>query len=378
MGMKIIVIGLGYSGAIYAINRKMNHPSDDIMFIEHLDKPLKKVLATGNGKCNIANSILNKDIYNDPFVFETVSKHNHREIINFYDKLGLSLTTTEDGYLYPTSKAATSVRNILLKKLEELKIKVHLSEELVNYRLHGDHIEVVTSIDNYDCDRLVISAGGNASPKLGSNGVIYTILEDHKYEIDRIREGLCPIYTKEDTRILDGVRISGAVTLLVNNKVTNVERGEILFKNKGLSGIVIFNQSRLIARHLGKNIRILIDLLPDISKGKLREEIDKYSSDYVLDKYLDPKIKAYILARIDKNHDLFDLLTSLEFNFYKLYDFEFSQISVGGIKLRDIKPNFESRIERNIYFIGEVLDADGPCGGYNLMWAFASAIEASK
>lgn len=371
--MKILVIGAGASGIMFAIARKRSHPKDEIVVLEHLDKPLKKILATGNGKCNLGNAGSIKDIYNDEFASLIVDKYDFHTQREFIESLNIK-TKLIDNLLYPISESAVTVRNALLKASEKAGIKIICNEEIDEYVVNDNYIEVFTKSSSYKCDKLVIASGGKSSPKLGSDGSIFNIIKEHRYQIENINPGLCPIYVKEKTKSLDGIRVKANVTLFRNDKKIHVESGEVLFKERGLSGIVIFNLSRIIARELNAKYKISIDLLPSVDSEDLGIFLSFNSPRVLLDSYLNPKLADYIYEKDLKSHALINEIKGLKFTFDKLYGFEFSQVSVGGISLSNVKDNLESTKEKNVYFLGECLNVDAPCGGYNLMWAFASAL----
>lgn len=371
--MKILVIGAGASGIMFAIARKRSHPKDEIVVLEHLDKPLKKILATGNGKCNLGNAGSIEGIYNDEFASLIVDKYDFHTQREFVESLNIK-TKLIDNLLYPISESAVTVRNALLKASEKAGIKIICNEEIDEYVVNDNYIEVFTKSSSYKCDKLVIASGGKSSPKLGSDGSIFNIIKEHRYQIENINPGLCPIYVKEKTKSLDGIRVKANVTLFKNDKRIHDESGEVLFKERGLSGIVIFNISRIIARELNANYKISIDLLPSVDAEDLGIFLSFNSPRVLLDSYLNPKLADYIYEKNLKSHALINEIKGLKFTFDKLYGFEFSQVSVGGILLSNVKDNLESTKEKNVYFLGECLNVDAPCGGYNLMWAFASAL----
>ena len=374
--MKIIVVGAGPSGVIFALSRKRSHPKDEIIILERKDEPLKKILATGNGKCNLGNKSSLKNIYNDDFAYDVLSRYGLKTQLLFLDTLNIK--TKEMGELiYPISESAVTVRNALLKALEKENIKVICNEEVNDYIANDFEFEVFTNNNTYKANKIVFSTGGKSSPNLGSNGCIFPILKEHGYKIKDLNPGLCPIYINENVKTLDGVRVKANVSLYKNNKLIHKESGELLFKDKGLSGIVIFNISRLIARDLDAKYELRIDLLPNVSFEDLGIHLSFNSTDDLLETYLHPKLANYIKKENLKGNELLNAIKSHHFTFKGLYDFEFSQVSVGGVSLNNIKDSFESVLEKNVYFVGEILDVDAPCGGYNLMWAIGSGLSLS-
>lgn len=371
--MKIAVIGGGVSGCTFAINRKRNHPEDEIFIFEHSDKLLKKVLATGNGKCNIANIGDISSIYNSPLAVAIVNQFDYFYQKEFLESINIK-TKLMGNLSYPVSESAVTVRNAYLKAIDKLGIKTLIEVNIEDYSFKNNQYEIKTDKGNYLFDKVIFAVGGKSSPKLGSDGSLVPLLLRHGYEFKEFNPALCPIYTKEKTKILDGTRVKANVILLKEGKETFKESGEVLFKERGLSGIVIFNMSRIIAKDVIKEYKIKLDLLPDVSKKELESSSKKNNKETLLESYLHPNLVKYLL---DKNENVIELIKSLSFTFDKLYGFDNSQISVGGIKLDQLSNELESRKEKGIYFIGELLDVDAPCGGYNLMWAIGSALYIS-
>ena len=372
--MKVIVIGAGASGVVAAINYKRNHKCDDVLIIEHLDKPLKKLLASGNGKCNLGNSNIDFRLYNNPqFAKSIIIDYNYKE---FFSSISIETKTMGD-LAYPVSESAVSVKDALLNAAKELGIQINLEEKLLDYKVNNQ-IKVLTNKSEYLADKLYIAGGLKSSPKLGSDGSVLDILEKHNYKVSTPQPGLSPLFTKEKTKSIDGIRVKAKVTLLEDGKKVHEELGEVLFKEHGLSGIVIFNTMSLIARNMHKNHEISLDLLPDFSEDYLKNYRKSHKFSELLLAFLNPKISAYLQDRFNNEENIFSSLKNLKFTFDKSYGFDFSQVSVGGVLASEVDENLMSKHEKNVFVIGELLNIDGPCGGYNLTWAFASAIKSTK
>lgn len=372
--MKIVVIGAGASGVACAINYKRNHPNDDVLIIEQLDKPLKKLLATGNGRCNLGNANLDINKYSHPeFVKKVLEGYSYEQ---FFDTLSIK-TKLIDDLAYPMSESAVSVRNAFLNEIDRLKIKINVSEKFIDYKV-DKQIEVRTDKTTYMVDLLFISGALNSYDKLGSDNSVLDVLKKHGYKTKKPMPGLCPIKTKESTKLIDGTRVKCEAKLIDNNKQIYSEKGEVLFKANGLSGIVIFNLSILMARNPKNNYKIVLDLLPDYSVKDVENYCKSHTFGGFLQAFFNPKIIDYLKDRYHSENEIIKAVKNLEFSYTNFYSFEFSQISVGGIDISEVNSDLSSKREKGIYLIGELLDIDGPCGGYNLTWAFASGIRASK
>lgn len=372
--MKVIIIGAGASGVVAAINYKRNHLNDDVLIIEQLDKPLKKILATGNGKCNLGNANLDFKRFNHPdYALNALKTYDYKK---FFESISIQTKLIGD-LAYPVSESAVSVREALLNECRRLHILINVEEKLVDYEFKGKII-VHTTKKQYQCDKLFLASGLKSSPKLGSDGSVFEIVQKHGYKIIKPEPGLSPLYTKEKTKDLDGIRVKASVKLYSSLKLIHQEDGEVLFKDHGLSGIVIFNIMSIISRNTKAQYKISLDLLPEHDESLLYEYIKKHSIDDFLLAFINPKFKAYLKLKLPLNGDIVKLVKNLEFTYEKSYGFDFSQVSVGGVSIDQVDDNLMSKTEKGVYIIGELLDIDGPCGGYNLSWAFGSAIKSTK
>lgn len=365
--MKIVIIGAGASGVAAAINIKRKYPNDEVVIIEHSDRPLRKILATGNGRCNLGNAKLDIKSYSHP---DLMNGYSFNEYVQYVESFGFKTKLLGD-LLYPYSESAQTVRNQMIKTAEKLGICFHLNEDFIDYELRKDNICVKTSKNDYYVDKLIIATGAKSTQGLGNDGLIFEILSKHSYKVTPMHPGLVPIKTKENTKVLDGVRTKSIVTLFKNGTKIFSEQGEVLFKKDGLSGIVIMNASNCI--QIDKNsYEISLDILPDFDKDLHKNNQQFLDKTEFLNQYLSPKFVEYFSKDLN-NKNIIEKLKNWHFQFKDFYDYENSQITVGGIDLSEVKNNLESKREKNVYFLGEVLDMHGPCGGYNLTWAFMSA-----
>ena len=362
--MKILIVGAGVSGVAAAINIKRKYPNDEVVIIEHNEKPLRKILATGNGRCNLGNKKLDISKYNHP---DLMKSYSYKEYIEYIESYGFKTKELGD-LVYPYSESAQTVRNRLLKELGRLNVDIHNEEDFIDYQITKTGVSVKTNKNEYLVDKLILATGGKSTKSLGNDGSIFDVLNRHHYNIVPLRPGLVPIKTKENTKLVDGVRTKARVLLLENGKNVFEEDGEVLFKKDGLSGIVIFNASNHI-KNKSHKYEIVLNLIPDFNRELHKNNQQFLDKHEFLEYYFAPKFAQY-LDSIISSKNYINELQNLTFNFKDFYDFENSQITIGGIQIDDVKPNFESKKEPNVYFLGELLDMHGPCGGYNLTWAF--------
>ena len=359
--MKIGIVGGGAAGVYLAIRIKELHPSFIVEIIERNDKLMKKIAVTGNGRCNYANlgSLENK--YNNDFARKIINNLPPQEIVNNFDRFGIHPTNI-DNLVFPISLSAQTAILMLNKRLEELGVKVYLEEKVVDYENKEGKYYVKSDKDIHVYDVLVFTSGGKAYPQLGTDGTIIDVLKKHNYHIETLSPSLSPLKVKENTKKISGQRVKCLVSLLDKERLYYQEEGEVLFKDDGISGIVILNMSQKINEISDKsNIKIILDLVPN--KRIINQ--DEYNQ------YVHPKIASYL---IDNKLDI----NKLSFTFKNFYDFNIAEVSHGGLSLNEVSASLESKKEKNLFFAGEILDIDGMCGGYNLMFAFASAETIAK
>ena len=359
--MKIGIVGAGASGVFLAIRLKESNLSFDVTLIERNDKILKKVLVTGNGRCNYANTGELKDKYNNELANKLLKEFTPNDIVKAFDNFGVHPTYI-DNLVFPTSLSAQTVVLMMSKKITELGIKVFTNEKVIDYQKKNAQFVVKTENKEFIFDKLVLSSGGKSYPQLGTDGTVIDILNKHGYKIKELSPTLAPIKVTENTKKISGQRVRSRVYLYQDHKAIYQEDGEVLFKDDGLSGIVILNISSRINRLNNlKNVQIILDLAPNY------QEINKKQ----YDEYVSPKIAEYLLANnLDIHH--------LAFSFKAFYDYQIAEVSHGGLALEEVNDSLESKKEKGLYFTGELLDVDGMCGGYNLMFAFASAEKVKK
>ncbi len=390
--MKIAVVGAGAAGIIYAIMRKRLFPQDEIIILEKEPQMGKKIYATGNGKCNILPAVEEDFLYQQyrhPILAQSVfNKLGIEELKTFFESLGLDLKRDDNRY-YPYTESAKTVMDVFKFWLKEYGVSVKLNSVINDY-YRNQKIVIALKDEKLIVDRLIIATGGCSSPHLGSNGSFFSILKAHHYDIKECVPGLVAIQVKENIESLEGTRFEANITLFENDHAVFKEKGEVQFKKDGLSGIAIMNASLWIARNKDKkaSYRLSLDLFPDETKDSLAKRlIDKTKNGYP---YLDGSLPTSLARYIEKiTHTrgkkteeeinrVVEKMKSLTFECQALYTFANSQVTVGGIDIHEIDEEFRSKKEQEVYFIGEIIDNDGPCGGYNLMWAWASAIKAAK
>ncbi len=365
--MKIAFVGGGAANLIAANLLIKKHPNYEVVIVDKKAKLGRKLSMTGNGKCNLAPLNDNFDAYNNSsFIKELFSNISLKQYLKTLEELGIPTKTIKNQGYYPLSENASNVVDILINQLKG-KVSI-INDEVIDYKINELRLKNNGALS---FDKIIFAIGGKSYPNSGSDGTLFPVFKKHGYQINELKPSLCPIKVKENIKSLFGARNHAKMTLLDNNdQVIYEEEGEIMFKKDALSGIAIMNMSHFIAHKPGQ-YRIKIDFLMDNNFSY----IDNLSLMDNLIKYVNKPIAEYILKIANGNIELSHYLSNLIFNVDTLYDFESAQVTAGGISLKEIDNSFMSKREPNIYLIGEMLDIDGLCGGYNLRFAITSAIK---
>lgn len=379
--MKIAIIGGGYSGVILALllRRNDDYNKFDITIFEKENKLLKKIYATGNGRCNLGNLDYNHNSYNNIDVYKIYNQCDINKQIQILKSFGIE-TCNEENYVYPFSKSAKNYIYNLLYWVDRFFIKVKLNKQLINYKKIKNNKFNLYFSDNTkygSFDIIIFATGGKSGNNLGSDGNLFSLFSNKGYKISELKPGLTSIKTIEDTLNIQNERINAKVSLLDgNNKEIYSEIGEVLFKKDGLSGICIFNVNSMILRNNLKYKLIKIDpFFANHYKKDKNLEIRKneiYKNNKELHGFFNKNFSDYMKINMKEDFCLY-------FNYKESNDFTNSQVTIGGISLDNLYFNtLQSKIEHNVLFLGETLDVDGLCGGYNLMISFSSAFIVYK
>ena len=366
-----IVLGCGASGCMCALNIQ----NQKVAMLEISSKPFKKILATGNGRCNITNAHLHKYSYNQD-LSKFFDRFDQTKTLQFFEELGLECYMDDEGRYYPISNMAKSVQDVVLRKLES-RVDIYSAQQIVSIK-KADGVFFVSTKDNeFKCVNLVVATGSKNEDLLNMLEVKY------KPFVPSLVALKC-----DDVKDLNGVRLANAKVSVKIGDISYSEVGEVLYKDAGLSGIVIFNISSLFARSGKFSGKIYIDLLPNMSAEKLKEKIiNRKKLNVGLDKifvgmfanalaneiFRQAKVNTNINSTkiSDKIVDaLVGAIKNLEYNVCGCYDN--NQVYSGGVELKDLDDNLMYKKIPNLYFVGEVCDVDGMCGGYNLQWAWTS------
>ncbi len=396
---KIIIIGAGASGIITALACSQNKK---VILVEGNDKIGKKLVLTGNGKCNYWNAEIESSHYeteNQMVLEEILTPENIQNTYHFLEELGV-YPKIQNGYYYPYSKDAHSLLALLERKIKEQKIEWVPNFKVLSLEKKKGKF-IVKSVDKtLEGDKVVLATGGKTYPKTGSDGTGYDLAKSFNHTLIPLLPTLTNLICKDKIATLwENIRVSAKVRLFINGKLEKEEQGEIQCIKKGLSGICIFNLSNKASRslYLNQTTEIEIDFLPEIENFKtfLRKRTEQMLNPTLedfLESLLNYKLMFLLLknAKLDKNkriqdlkkeecHALEQVLKHLRLEIIETGDDLKAQVTSGGINLNEINPQtLESKLEKNLYFTGEILDVSGDCGGYNLAFAFITGYRVGK
>ena len=381
----VIIIGGGASGLFLASQLP---PSMNVAVLESNERVGKKLLATGNGKCNLTNLDMNIVHYNKPsFVESFLDRFDAHDTIATFEKMGL-ITKVIDKRVYPYSECASTVLDVLRKAIERNRTQVFTSHFVNAVENFNDEFIVGGVIKNdakpnesfsYRADSVVLATGSPATFGRDSLSLYRALGHDAR----AMTPSLVPIKTdKEPLKGLQGVRVKAGVRIGYR-----YETGEVLFKDFGVSGIAVFNLSSEIARGRAKiGDMLTIDFMPEYSKAEVEDILTKRNNNYTVGELLlgtfHSKVQERIIwaANCDANDPaqskigaLANAIKNYKFTIEGLGDVSLAQVMSGGLNVREFDDNLMSLKVKNAYAIGEALDVDGDSGGYNLQWAFSSA-----
>lgn len=372
-----VIIGAGASGSICAIN--LAQKGYEVLVIDKNTFPAKKLLVTGNGRCNLTNSNAQSKFYNQN-IDGFLSSFGYNETVALFNSFGVPTYLDEQGRSYPITNSASSVVDAIKNQFSKLRIDFVGGSEFASLEKINDDYLVKTNDAEYVGKNVVFACGGNS---------ILDCLSKLRIAYRPFFPSLCALKTKESTKALTGARVQNVQVEYVVNSQVKKDVGEILFKDQGVSGICVFNLSCLGARQGNYNGKLTIDFLPNLSQQNLVDLIQNHLQIFentcdMLTGIVNEKIAREVLKRekinqntkkSEINHEkICDIAHTLKhFELSTMSAYDNNQVFSGGVKLSELTSNMESKVHSKLFFCGELVDIDGECGGYNLQWAFSSA-----
>lgn len=399
----ILVVGGGASGLMSAILLK--DFGLDVAIVEGTDRVGKKILTTGNGRCNISNNNIDypfSGYYSDTenFFIEALNKFSVEDTLNFFSFLGLPIVELEKGKLYPQSLQASSVVDIFRLALEDRKIPVYNSCKIKSIHKRKKFILSTDNADlsEFSCDKLVLSCGGKSAEKTGSDGSGYKLAKELGHSIIKPLPAIVQLKLNYPSlKALSGIKFDALASILVDDIIIRSDFGEVLFTDYGISGPPILQLSHIASKSIDndKKVSVVVDLFPNKSKEDIENFIyghfSMFSHRKVIDSLigvLNKKLIPIFLkeAKINDLHkpvcdltwseksNIISLMKKWQFSCVGTNGFNNAQVTSGGINTSEVNSStLESKIIDNLYFTGEILDVHGDCGGFNLQWAWSSA-----
>ena len=403
----LIVIGGGAAGIMAAITAARN--TKKVLLLEKLPRIASKLKATGGGRCNLTNTLNDADFMekfgrDGRFMQDALDHFNHKDLIIFLDELGVR-THAPDGFrIFPTSHSSQTIIDALQKEMQRVGVTVMCNQRVQRILFHANTIAgVQTHKHNFNASKVIIATGGMGYPVLGAEGDGYTLASEVGHKITEISPAMMPLLTKErwvanctaDTIPKAQLRVG-----LKKHKKLRAQ-GDLIFTKRGIRGPVVLDFAREITPLLKKytEVPLLINLIRGMNENQIQEHIQKIYANNTQQSILDivttllplSVAKEIVqLAAIDpqqkykkvagaKKAKLLSLLAWTPLTIVGHDGFKMAMITRGGVSLKEIDPKtMQSKIVKGLYFCGEVMNLDGPCGGYNLQWSFASGFLAGQ
>lgn len=401
----VIVIGSGGAGMIAAITAKKL--GFDVLLLEKLSSLGAKLKATGGGKCNLTNTLSKEDFMssfgrNGKFMMTAINMLDKNDLREFFSSIGVQ-TDTKDGFrIFPITHNSSTIINALQKELERLDVEV-LCDCKVD-RLLCDNTKITgvqTQKGNFEAPNVIVATGGLGFPMLGANGDGYEFAKELGHKVTDLYPAMLPVYTKETwVANCTADTIAKAIVRIDLKKAKKLKAvGDLIFTSKGLRGPVILDFSREITPLLEKydEVPLLINMVKGKSEDEIFQHLKKQATlkpdanvvellSTLLPASVSKELCLQVGAKLNKKfkdqdgqtrNDLVKIVANTPFTVTDSVGFKKAMITRGGVSLKEINPNtMQSKIVDGLYFCGEVMDLDGPCGGYNLQWSFSSGFLA--
>lgn len=387
------MVGGGYSGLIAAERLSLSLGGEKILVLERCDRVGKKILSTGNGRGNVSNVDLSPAHYHSeegvPPV-GCVARFGGDAVAEYYSSIGL-LLSEENGRLYPSSFQASSVLDVLRLRLASLGTVVRTGEKCLDISRCDGCFVLKTASGEYRADKVVLCCGGKASPNFGTDGTSYALAEKFGHTVTALLPSLVQIKTERaPLKGLKGIKLTADVGVYDGTEMLAKTRGDVLFTDYGVSGNTAFYLSSYITGRAGCTLKL--SFLPDKSEREISDylayklKIGYFGRDDLLTGIINKQVGRAILTRVGTDLSSADapkriarVIKGFTLAAEGVAGFDGAQVTRGGIRCAEVDDvTFESKLRKGLYIVGEMLDVDGDCGGYNLQFAFSSALSAAE
>ncbi|NLI11846.1 NAD(P)/FAD-dependent oxidoreductase [Pelotomaculum propionicicum] len=403
--VKVVVIGGGAAGLVAAIAAR--YKGADVTILEKNQRVGKKILATGNGRCNLTNVNLDISCYhgkNPDFARAALSRFDFKKTIDFFEDLGIAHKVEEAGKVFPVSNQASSVLDVLRYELEKTGVNVFCEATVKDIQRSRRGFDILLADGRkFKAGRVILAAGGKAAPNLGSNGSGYALAQNLGHSIVEPFPALVQLkLAAKFLKQVQGVKFEGEAAIIFDNKTVQKAAGEILFTEYGASGPPILCLSRKAGEYLqrGEGVWLKLTLVTEMEAADLekflnerfrrgpQKELDFSFVGFINKKLIPVVLKEAGVADLKKpagqvsageRASIARILRDWRFAVKGTTSWPAAQVTAGGVDVKDIYgQTMESRIVPGLYFAGEIVDIDGDCGGYNLQWAWSSGYVAGS
>lgn len=396
MKYDVIVVGSGAAGIMASITAKQHKQS--VLLLEQLPNIATKLKATGGGRCNLTNTLeknnfIEKFGKNGRFLSDALNSFSSDDLVKFMKNIGVD-TEARDGFrIFPVGHNSQTIIDALTKEMNKQNISIQTNQKVINISKNDETFEVQTQTDIFYSKILILATGGKGYEKLGATGEGYEIAKSLGHSVTKLYPAMMPLFVKESWIANCTADTIGKAELYVNLKKHHSKKanGDLIFTKNGIRGPVVLDFAREITPLFddfdeipiimnlirGKDENYLIELFKQENTKNVLEVLEAILPISIIQSLcefygIDVRKKYKDLAGNDKTK-LLQILTKTPLTIIGSDGFKLAMITRGGINLKEINPaSMESKIVSNLYFCGEILDIDGPCGGYNLQWAFSS------
>ena len=392
----ILIVGGGAAGLCAGITAKRADKNARVVVIERLSKCGKKLLATGNGRCNLSNLNISPEHYHGSVDVKPLLDKSALVAV-FFSSLGILTYADNEGRIYPLSNSAATVNDALIAQAEESGVKIVCDFEITDIKKNEKGFEIISDADTVFAKKVILSAGGCAQKNLGSNGSGFSIAKKLGLKVNEPVPVICPVPVKKtELNGLSGLRAKAIATIITDGNAVKSEAGEVQFAEKYLSGICIFNLARLA---VPERSVVSLNLLPDFNRNEIistvnsaAEKFRNRTLDWLLSGIFNRKLAIYLVKKAVKKpldakisaltktelENVAKTISDLRFTVTERASFDSAQAVLGGIAGSEITACLESKKHKGLFFAGEILDTVGDCGGFNLHFAWLSGLISGR
>jgi len=399
---KMIIIGAGAAGLVAAIT--LARSEQQVTVLEQNNKIGKKILVSGNGKCNIDNKYIDLHHFhsqNPDFIGKVLNDHDFNVVKKFFTSIGLELIEGKEGKMFPMSLQASSVVELLEYEAKRAGVEIVCDCTVTGIEKNGDTFSLETTQGTKTCTQLLLASGSPAAPQLGGSTSGYAFATRMGHSLIPRHTSLVQLCSDESwVKACAGVKVAGVAKLYANGEYITEKKGDLLFTNYGISGLAILDLSREVSTRLANfdYCELSLDLMPEYSKEKLsnlllnriQNESEKPISLWlqgVMHKKLitiileQSRSKVKIESELNRKeiNKLVHAIKNLKLGISDTKGFKGAEVTTGGIDTTEVhSQNMESKLVENLFFAGEILDVDGDRGGFNFHWAWVTGLRVSN